>query len=542
MTTKNIAIIGGGASGVGLVWAMSQAYKRGWNNEDWSITLIHSGARLGGHSDTVSERIDGQVRDLDLGVQVIASAMYPTVMTMLAHPDFADIVLDPVELKIACAFPDDQGGSRYWGNFDAYQNTELYKLGEKDCATFEQLMKEVVQLKDLIEAALTLEEFLEIHAEKFDDLDFFKQYFLDPYMSIVNGYGQALLSEVLVLDVIPLFDFGLGAFTHETSGFARFRDGAGSWVQKMATLATEALGGRLTIELDTEVEQLYSGVNGPTVVTGGTTRSFDYIVSTVDMFTNSKLMSGHEGWEVFKPFIGDTTEYGTTVWDLQPGFCYLHQDEGVLAPGLPGPPAETLQFTAPATPKGQDYDLTRSYTTYIESNLLGIPTPPAGDQFYLTMYGFDPSTSQPTPVPSKGIKFHRNWVHGMWLPTFMVEQKLKFHQAQGISPHTPALHSQHGTGLFFAGNNLTMDSEEGALLSGFAVAKYLFGFDPMLALLPDDLSKHDWEMWFAAKGLYTLLYELMFAPSVLADPGAGPVVDKLFAGLLSLLGRRAEGT
>ena len=272
---------------------------------------------------------------------------------------------------------------------------------------------------------------------------------------------------------------------------------------------------------------LCASEQGPRVLshTGGETpidRTFDLVVSSLDMRANSLIMSGQPGWEVFQPYIGDTTAYGTTVWPLQPGFCYLHQDPSVLAPGLPSPPGETMQFTAPPAPPGQPYDLTYSYTTYVESNLLGLTPPAPSVDLYLTMYGFDPRANPSTPVPTKGVKMSMDWVHGMWLPTFMADQKLAFHAAQGVSPHYPPIHSQHGSRIFFAGNNLTMDSEEGALLSGFAIAKYAFGFDPMLTLLPNP-DKKDIEHYAEAVALFEAFFELMFAPEW-AQQGPGPVV------------------
>ncbi len=98
--------------------------------------------------------------------------------------------------------------------------------------------------------------------------------------------------------------------------------------------------------------------------------AFDMVVSTVDMWTLSKLLVDDARWSFTEKYIGTQTEYGTTVWDLQPGYCYLDQDRSVLAPGLQQGNQETLQFTASysGTPDG-GYDLATTFTTYIESNL-----------------------------------------------------------------------------------------------------------------------------------------------------------------------------
>ncbi|MDX2169991.1 MAG: NAD(P)-binding protein [Deltaproteobacteria bacterium] len=538
MAKLRVAILGGGAAGVGLLWALAMAKRDRLTADDYDITLIHDGDTVGGHSMSWPETINGRTCQLDLGVQVIAPAMYPTVSTMLAHDDFAGVHLDPVDLRIACAFPDTAGGAPYWGNFPAYQDTALYRQGQADAATFEGLIDKAKH--DPLAWALTLRNFLDANRGRFTDLDFFEQYFLNPYMSIMNGYGSALLEQVIVGDVIPIFGWGLGAFTHPTQGFARFRDGAGFWVQTMADIAQRQLGDALTLLLGASVAGFAPGA-APTVSIQGepSPRRFDLVVSTLDMFTTAKLLYEKPGWDHLGPYVGDPTEFGTTVWPLQPGFCYLHQDASILAAGLPSPLQETLQFTAPPTPAGQRYDLTYSYTTYIESNLLGIGNPDR--QFYLTMYGFDPTKPSPVPVPvpKVGIQTSMNWVHGMWLPSFMAEQKLRFHAAQGVSRYAAPLPSQRPTNLFFAGNNLTMDSEEGALLSGLAVAKYAFGFNPMMSLLPK-LDWKDTKQYGEALLLFEAMYELMFAPSW-AMPGTRPgsAAPAAFRPLAHVLAMRA---
>lgn len=532
-----VAILGGGAAGVGLLWALAMAKRDRLTTDDYAITLIHDDSEIGGHSKSWPETINGQACRLDLGVQVIAPAMYPTVSTMLAHDDFAGVHLDAVNLRIACAFPDTTGGAPYWGNFPAYQNTALYQQGQGDAATFETLIGKAKSAP--LAWALTLRNFLDGNKGAFKNLDFFEQYFLNPYMSIMNGYGSALLDQVIVGDVIPIFDWGLGAFTHPTEGFARFRDGAAFWVQTMAEIAKRQLGDDLTIELGTSVTSFAPGTT-PTVTTQvgdkSTTCPFDIVVSTLDMFTTARLLYNKPGWDILGPYVGNPTTFGTTVWPLQPGFCYLHQDPSILAPGLPSPLQETLQFTAPVTPKGGRYDLNLSYTTYIESNLLGIANP--DKQYYLTMYGLDPSQYPSVPVPKIGIQTSMNWVHGMWLPSFMAQQKLRFHAAQGVSRFVPPLPSQKPTNLFFAGNNLTMDSEEGALLSGLALAKYAFGFNPMMSLLPT-IDWKDVKQYGEALLLFEAMYELMFAPSwAMPGPGSGVASPTAFRPLAHILAMR----
>jgi len=98
----------------------------------------------------------------------------------------------------------------------------------------------------------------------------------------------------------------------------------------------------------------------------------------------------------------------------------------------------------------------------------------------------------------------------MWLPSFMVSPKLAFHGAQSSSPHATPHPEQEDTGIFFAGNNLTMDSEEGAFVSALAIAKYAFGLDAPKLVASDDTRASAW-----AEIEFDVLYELMFPPRLL---------------------------
>lgn len=519
MTT--LCIIGGGASGVGLAWVLARAQQLGLGGQGWQITLLHDQPALGGHSFSVPVRTAKRSYAIDLGVQMIAPVMYPNLKTQLALPEFAPVALQPVDLKLSAAFPPANGATPYWGNFAAYQNTSLYQQGEGDCATFEKLLASL--LRDLWDSGETLEAFLEGHSGRFKDLSFFESYFLDPYMSIMNGYGQALLDKVKLLDVWPLFKYGYARFTREGEGFARFRDGSSSWIEAMADQAKAQLGGSLEIVLGATATALCPGSEGPTVswndAGGSHQQGFDAVVSTLDMNGNSALLDNPTNqasgaWAFYAPYVGtvsqDGDDFTNSVWPLEPGFCYLHRDPTLLAPGLPSPPQEVLQFTGTWATQQQPYDITWTFTTYVERNLLGVTDDPEFVDYYLTMYGFDPTKARqqgidvPVPDPGKVLR-SMNWVHGMWLPTFMLPQKEAFANAQGVSRFAKPNPEQRDTRIFFAGNNLTMDSEEGAFVSALALAQYAFGI-PSFDCIANGASVES----AAAFGELLFFYELMF--------------------------------
>ena len=512
--TQKVCIVGGGASGVALLWCLAKAQQQ--QSEQFEITLIHDvlvydGQQpqpgipsLGGHSRTVPVTVSGTEYWIDLGVQLIAPAMYPNMMSMLKLPEFAGVQMDPVPLKVACAFPGaTQGGpAQYWGNFPGYQTTSLYKQGAADATTFESLLKAQPGMPISLQALLNAE------AGLFQDLSSFETYFLDPYLSIMNGYGSALLGQIFVPEVAFLFDQGYASFTNWSSDFMRFHFGAMQWVQTMATDAVKSMpSGAVTILTGATATEVYPTSSGPTVtweISGQTQapQQFDVVVLTTDMATNGTLLNNSNNplWSFYEQYVGQS------VWNLVPGYCYLHQDASILAPGMPSPPQETLQFTAYWATQEQPFDLTNSWTTYSYKNLMGVADP--NFDYYLTMYGYDPTTVPGIPIPKNPIApTPMNWTHGMWLPSFMWEQKLLLRDAQSISPYYAALPSQKQTGIYFAGNNLTMDSEEGALVSAMALARYAFNVDSIDLVL--DARVLDGQA-VLARLLYLGMFNLMF--------------------------------
>jgi hypothetical protein len=449
--------------------------------------------------------VNGTEYWIDLGVQMIAPAMYPNLMCMLKLPEFNGVQMDPVPLRISCAFPPDGAGgpARYWGNFPSYQTTPLYQQGAGDAGIFESL------LKILPMDPTSLQVLLNGQKSRFSDFNDFETFFLDPYLSIMNGYGAALLNQIYVPEAAFLFDENYASFTSWSSNFMRFHYGAMQWVQTMAQDAVDLMpNGSVDIVTGASVTAVYPGPNGPSVVweMGGESqgpRTFDSVVLTTDMDTNGTLLGVPEN--PLKDFYANYV--GQAIWGLIPGYCYLHQDSSILAPGMPSPPEETLQFTAYWATQQAPFDLTKSWTTYSYKNLMGVADPDF--DYYLTMYGFDPSTVPNIPIPKNPVApTPMNWVHGMWLPSFMWDQKTRMRNAQGVSPYFAPLPTQPDTHIYFAGNNLTMDSEEGALVSAMAVARYAFDVDP-LAIVLGSTGLLDSQA-IVARVFYLAMYNIMF--------------------------------
>jgi hypothetical protein len=515
--TQSVCIVGGGATGVALLWLLAKAQKRNPGAHQYDITLVHNDLlkdkygqdqpgipSLGGHSRSVAVEVNGKEYWIDLGVQMIAPAMYPNLMCMLKLPEFSGVKMARVPLKVSCAFPPDtpNGPARYWGNFTSYQTTSLYQQVGGDGGIFESLMKtEPMHIT-------SLEKFLNSRKSRFNNYTTFETYFLGPYLSIMNGYGAALLDEIRVLEAAFLFNNNYARFTDWSDNFRRFRDGAVQWVQTMASNAVKLMPtGRVNIVTGASVTDVSPGPNGPTVVwkTGGNPqapRTFDSVVLTTDMATNGELLGGPTNplRNFYAPYVGQN------VWGLIPGHCYLHQDASIFAPDMPSPPEETLQFTAYWATQKPPFDLTKSWTTYSYKNLMDVKDP--AFDYYLTMYGFDPTTDPTVPVPQNPVApTPMNWVHGMWLPSFMFNQKVNMRFAQGVSSYVQPFPKQKDTHIYFAGNNLTMDSEEGALVSAMALADYAFNVDPLGIVLGNTLLD---PQAIVARVFYHAMYNMMF--------------------------------
>ena len=561
MAKKNVCIVGGGATGVALLWALAQDPAA---RQEWNVTLIHNQESVGGHSLTYYVPAPGNPNKklpIDIGVQFISPMMYPSVHVMLQRPEFQARVPmnDYNALKIAAAFPRLNGQPMNWGNFPEYQQGSNFALYNDD------MKFDIAAFQDFIEAELfvdwemkTLQQFFFPNPPiPFLNKTDFINYILSPYMSIINGYGSALLNDTIFMDLFPLFatlplpkSWGfptpLGSFSKPGTGWQRFAQGAQSWVEAMLEVA-QALTPS-TVILDSKVSAVWtdqstgqatvqwSQNNGKPIIQ----RTFDKVVLTTDMWTNSKILNNANNqyfWNnvYYNPkFSYPIGDYRNTdmqpsgphvTWDLLWGKCYIHTDSSMLSPDLMQQ-QETLQFNGYYAPGNQNgnYNLIDTFTTYIPKNVLNDPD---AEGLYLTMYGYipDPSKGQKVPDPSK-VLFSEPWTHGRWTPSAMDGPKTKLYMAQGLG--NLSYPGQLNTNVYFAGNNTTVDSEDGALMSALAIANYAFGVNYPLTdkSLPETL--------FAFE-MYSIYQKVMFPKQSGGTTNAAQEVRSLLTKLPSLI-------
>jgi len=506
--TQRVCIIGGGAAGVGLWWSLAQR-----PNPDLDITLIHDGTELGGHALTVPVAHNGRTFDVDTGVQFYIPLLYPNVDQLVHRSGIAEKVpvADYDQLKVACAFPPLDGEPRNWGNFDAYRGGTTFAMYT------DVMYRNAQRFQDFVDAALlegwgskTVAEYFGSLQIPYEQQPEFLQYFLFPYLSIINGYGASLSDQVTFDDLVPLFAHvpglwpGLGSFTHPGSGYRRFVKGASSLIQAMADQASEQLPGR--VWLDSRVISVTVGpeIPGPVRVTWGPGKGpvvvdrFDKVVISTDINTVADLLDNDDNQALWNDLYSKYLD--KKDWPLLPGKCYIHTDPKVLSPDITQG-QESLQFTAyfAGQSKFPYYDMFKTYTTYLQQNIHGDP---AAAGLYLTMYGYIPDPTKGDTVPAnETVLFEEVWAHGMWLPTFMLAAKRSLHLAQGKGVKL-SYPGQVDTGIYIAGNNTTADSLEHAFISGAVIANYAFG-------APFPLVPH-----LAAFAMYDLFYkEFMFPAS-----------------------------
>jgi hypothetical protein len=92
------------------------------------------------------------------------------------------------------------------------------------------------------------------------------------------------------------------------------------------------------------------------------------------------------------------------------------------------------------------------------------------------------------PAEDKTI-FVKRWRHGRWVASFFNDAKKQLHQIQGLG------------NVWFAGNNTTVDSEEGALVSAMVIAEKLSSYAYPFAHVSEALALYEYfkNMMFPSK-------------------------------------------
>jgi hypothetical protein len=299
--------------------------------EEWDITLIHNQSQLGGHSLTYTVEHNGKPFDIDIGVQFIAPMLYPNVHRMLQRPEFKSRVqvFDYNDLKIACAFPREDGKPMNWGNFPEYQTGENFQLFTREMQAESAAFEKAVGRSLFGSMGESLAKFFKSPPGSFKKPERWVNYFLKPYLSIINGYGAALMPETVFGDLFPLFTkfplpkswkmpTPLGNFNQPGVGWQRFTKGARSWCRQWRMLRGTT---RSTIHNDSCAQTVWADQKSGKVTVQWQEKgkselqeeSFDKVVLTTDMWTNSVLLQNKNNktlWDsLYEKYIGYGLKY-----------------------------------------------------------------------------------------------------------------------------------------------------------------------------------------------------------------------------------------
>ena len=84
MTTKRIAVVGSGVSGLATAWLLSRQGR-------YAVTLFEAEARLGGHANTVDVTLEGRTHPVDTGFLVYNDRTYPNLIGLFEHLGVASV-------------------------------------------------------------------------------------------------------------------------------------------------------------------------------------------------------------------------------------------------------------------------------------------------------------------------------------------------------------------------------------------------------------------------------------------------------------------
>jgi len=493
MAKKKIAVIGGGAAGASAVWTLMNPETENLCD----VTLFHDETEVGGHSRTIGVWFDDTgkghattpapagktVYPVDIGVQFVCNTLYPNLYKQITRPEFTGRVslTGHPELKISGSFTP----TLNWGNFPEYQSgprfSGCYNWSTRRLAReFEWDIKTAPFTPlDGITFTTNMEQYLQIEGVSWSS-NFFR-YLLIPYLCIINGYGTTDLLETTFEDLFPIFTKlpviqpkgPYGAFTQPGTGWDRFTEGATAWVLAMAnygaskgatintgqtvTAVYPLASGKVMVEYSPTVD-LQAAFTNPAHPVPQLSAEFDDVILTTDMTTNRQLLDN-----LNNPIYGVQKDYITEdKFALIPGVCYIHQDDECLSPHLRDK-KEDGQFVGAyawgdidpgGNTYGLPYNLQKAFQTYLMKNILGTPV-----DCHVSMYADNVGAKLPDPAKTIYVK---TWRHGRWVASFFDQAKKELHRIQGLGH------------IWFAGNNTTVDSEEGALLSAMIIANKMF--------------------------------------------------------------------
>lgn len=370
---ETIAIIGGGAAGLGAAWLL---------DESFDITIYEGAAALGGHARTVYVPSPAGSVPVDMGVIITKPWGYPNLYGLL---ELLDVPTFSSGVTIGASFgPHDTwvtgGGGALWERI------------REECSRFELAMFQAASLPEA-ERARPIRHLLRRQRYSRDFID----KALCPVLAMLVVTGSEPL-DVPLSEVASLFPEYFSFFAPITWRF--FSRGTHDYVERLAA----RLRGK--IRVDAPVAAVRRHRDGVTVVdASGNAARFDQVVIAT-------------GADSARAIVMDATPLERTLLDsfrYARSRAYVHTDESVLSPYLPR--STSFQYTSFGDPIGPEF---RGAVTYDVGAHYDAP----GLFATLSWEGTE------APLP-RGILASQTWAHLIVTP-HVVRARARLHEIQGV--------------------------------------------------------------------------------------------------------------
>ena len=419
---EKIAVVGGGAAGLGAAWMLSQKHE---------VTIYEAGEALGGHA--FAHPFGDTGRKVDMGVMITLPWAYPNLYCMFQR---YNIRTTAAGATLLVSFPGKEGAEREtWGTDATFRQTALWSRIEAQASRFEQLMFEIPALPFKMQMK-PISYYLSGAVPGVPHSGGYEPEFLAkglaPLLSLFLVTRDALL-DTPAWSLSMMFRFGTISFFSPTT-WRTIDGGTPEYVSKL----TQSFSSRQF--LGKKVTRVVRN-NQSVAVTDedGNTERYDQVVIATDAISALAMLDTPSDEE--KRLLG--------TFSYEPAVAYLHSDEAPLAGTQPG---VFFHYRSENPTPGPTLDGVMTYDMKRVSGLDGV-TPRRVLVSVMT---------NERPAPYEGTEKIQKFSH-MIADEKAMNARLDFYKIQGKDR------------VWFAGDYLTFASHEDAFVSGMVIGEALGG-------------------------------------------------------------------
>lgn len=417
---EKIAVIGGGAAGLGAAWRLAKKY---------DVTIYEADPHLGGHA--YAHPFGDTGVHVDMGVMITLPWAYPNLYCMFQR---YGVRTRAAAASLLVSFPGRDGDEEVWGTDGFFRNTKIFERFEAQASRFEQLMFEIAALP-MEEQLKPIREYLTTklpdlpHSGGYDDEFLFKG--LCPLLSLFLVTRRSLL-DTPAWSLSMMFRFATLSFFSPTS----WRTIDGGTRDYVARLTRSFQARRLT---ETKVlEVVRSGSDVRVRDAKGGNERYDHVVFAT---------GADKALEILGADATSTERELLSGFAYQPAVAYLHSDESVLSEKFD--PRLFFQYQSENPNPGQDLD---GVVTYNMKHCSGLDAHEGA--VLVSVY------SETPPKEPEGYVVKRDFSH-LVPDAEAMKRRLLLHKIQGVKR------------TWFCGDYATFSSHEDAFTSGMVVSEAL---------------------------------------------------------------------